>query len=477
MPTCKHPYPLTSVVDGGGGRYSQPHVNAIYHAITGMQPAFKKAKTETSDTEIRPNVQLPPKSTFPAPVIVPDDLLFLEGDDDPQTVEDFEEVRNRVTAERRTIYVVPPPTISEGLEVLEWPPTESKAAAESGRKRRAQTHGSVATRSPATGSTRRGDGGRPVESPQMEHLVEYLQAFYHDLPVKALAKSEPLAFVDWEDDVSSVGKTGAKAPQSPTRIGLAIGDEAVGIRCRPSKDGEFKAQLNLNDLLDVAIEILPKDAYALLMLVDHDLYEDDDDDFCCGRAYGGSRVAVVSTARYNPGLDETQQIDLAHSWPGSHCFKWVFRKHHGKRRFVFTRSEASRTERMAVTTPVSAVAAAIVAANKGRARLDASKREALWLGRVCKTASHELGHCFGIGHCGYYACIMQGTANIVEDTRQPPYLCPADLTKVLRATEASEKERYRALLEFCGKWKDDKMFAAFHAWLEVRLQQPDIITI
>ena len=62
----------------------------------------------------------------------------------------------------------------------------------------------------------------------------------------------------------------------------------------------FKAQLNLNDILDAAISALPEDAYALLLLVQKDLFEEEKDDFCCGRAYGGSRVAVASSARQNP---------------------------------------------------------------------------------------------------------------------------------------------------------------------------------
>ncbi|KAF2772499.1 hypothetical protein EJ03DRAFT_186081 [Teratosphaeria nubilosa] len=39
----------------------------------------------------------------------------------------------------------------------------------------------------------------------------------------------------------------------------------------------------------------------------------------------------------------------------------------------------------------------------------------LWLNRVCETASHELGHCLGIGHCAAnYAYVMQGTASPPE---------------------------------------------------------------
>ena len=64
---------------------------------------------------------------------------------------------------------------------------------------------------------------------------------------------------------------------------------------------------------------------------------------------------------------------------------------------------------------------------------------------------------------------MQGTAHITEDHRQPPYLCPVDLSKVLQATSADEKERYKALLKFCDSWEQDRMFAAYGAWIRMVL--------
>ena len=81
---------------------------------------------------------------------------------------------------------------------------------------------------------------------------------------------------------------------------MTTASEAIGIRFRACADGAFLYQLDLNDILDVVISVLPVDAYAFLLLVEHDLYENEDDDFCCGRAYGGSRCAIVSMARYNP---------------------------------------------------------------------------------------------------------------------------------------------------------------------------------
>ena len=64
---------------------------------------------------------------------------------------------------------------------------------------------------------------------------------------------------------------------------------------------------------------------------------------------------------------------------------------------------------------------------------------------------------------------MQGTASIIEDARQPPYLCPVDLVKVLRATGADERERYRALGEFCMRFREVHLFEAFGKWIEGRI--------
>lgn len=95
----------------------------------------------------------------------------------------------------------------------------------------------------------------------------------------------------------------------------------------------------------------------------------------------------------------------------------------------------------------------------------------LWLGRACRTASHELGHCLGIDHCVYYACCMQGTAGLAEDARQPPFLCPVDLAKMLHASGADPERRYLAILDFCNKHPHSHLFAAFAAWIRPQLSE------
>ncbi|KAL1771344.1 archaemetzincin-2 isoform X1 [Sigmodon hispidus] len=46
----------------------------------------------------------------------------------------------------------------------------------------------------------------------------------------------------------------------------------------------------------------------------------------------------------------------------------------------------------------------------------------LW--RSCKTLTHEIGHIFGLRHCQWLACLMQGSNHLEESDRPPLNLCP-----------------------------------------------------
>ncbi|KAG7392762.1 Archaemetzincin-1 [Phytophthora pseudosyringae] len=384
----------------------------------------------------------PEASTFPAPLVLPGDELSWDPKYDAQSLKSWlqEPDRNPVADERKTVYVVPVPAVAARVKhVKEW--VQPKLPADAAKK--------------AATATARPD---PTE------VVQYLAAFYTNLPVKLL--SEPkLQFTSWEDDRP------ARKRSKPSYIALSIGSEAVRIRARPSRDGIFGGQLNLDDILDAAIALLPSDAYALLLLVDHDLYEDEDDDFCCGRAYGGSRVAVVSSARYNPALDTAQEVEVKHAWPASHCQVYVdtcVRDATGDGAAP-TKKKAKMTEK--ASRPPSSTSAMQAAIRAFSSIPESSQSDAaLWLARFCRTASHELAHCFGIDHCVYYACSMQGSAGLSEDARQPPYLCPVDLAKMLHATGADSTERYKALLAFCERFEErDRTLVAFSAWLSAEL--------
>lgn len=169
-------------------------------------------------------------------------------------------------------------------------------------------------------------------------------------------------------------------------------------------------------------------------------------------------------------------------WPMSHCKAFV--------------DELCLVEDVAIKPPTKkqrdeskegAIRAAVDAANRcAESSNENMAVQALWFARLARTVSHELGHCFGIDHCVYYACNMQSTAGMKEDVRQPPYLCPVCEAKVCNAivkelSSGGEEDktswiskRCVALEEFCqrldSKGLQSAMWVGLEAWLSARAQ-------
>lgn len=406
-------------------------------------------------------------AAFPAPLVLPGDDIALDPKCPPQSLRSWLRLkeRNDVTSERNVIYLAPPPSFGGEVGFMKsWSqPVKSNGAVEV----------------------------ESIAPPNAQDVLDYLTAFYHPLPAKLL--NTPLAFYNWE----TPSRRSRNTP-TPRYVGLQTESELIGIRTRPCKDEMFPCQLNLDDLLDAAMSILPQDAYALLMLTEQDLYEHDDDLFCCGRAYGGSRVSVVSMARYNPLVDKRMGVENEHSWPASHCGEYVQSCCAlGSRESPPLKKKAKISSSHApLPDPTSATALALY----NHHHQQSTSFSSLYLARICRTASHELGHCFGFEHCIYYACIMQGSASLAEDARQPPYLCPVDLAKLRHAVsfEKEEKkkkknkkdkdkdaqdgeewveERYRALEKICSRMRErdgeegiGSFWGAFSIWIKGRLR-------
>ncbi|KAH6875681.1 hypothetical protein BKA58DRAFT_126172 [Alternaria rosae] len=420
--------------------------------------AAARASAETTSGRAPKSVKDHSIGTFPAPLVLPHDDLNYDPDSSPQSTKEWlnEECRNKVlsTTGRNKLYVVEVPGISKKADFMR--------------------HWVV-----PTGCDELKGEGKAGPSPSADHFVDYLTAFYHDMPVRLFPTA--LTWTSWGSNTKSA--KGCRSAALPKYIGLSHGDRCTRIRVRPAPDTAFPAQLNLDDILDTAISILPADAYAMVILVDHDIYESDDDDFCCGRAYGGSRVAVVQTARYNPALDEREgdEIDRSHMWPWSHCKTFV-----DDLCAVEDVKAKPATKRQKESSKSGAMKAAIQAATTYKPTSEVQEYQALWFSRLARTVSHELGHCFAVDHCVYYACNMQGTGSMKEDVRQPPYLCPVCEAKVAHAISGEMKggredekkewvkQRCQALRHFCerlgDKGMDSSMWQGLDGWLEKRLE-------
>ncbi|XP_007421676.2 archaemetzincin-2 isoform X1 [Python bivittatus] len=72
--------------------------------------------------------------------------------------------------------------------------------------------------------------------------------------------------------------------------------------------------------------------------------------------------------------------------------------------------------------------------------------------RSCKTLTHEIGHIFGLHHCQWLQCVMQGSNHLEESDRRPLDLCPVCLRKLQSVLGFSILERYKAL----QRWIEDE---------------------
>lgn len=90
----------------------------------------------------------------------------------------------------------------------------------------------------------------------------------------------------------------------------------------------------------------------------------------------------------------------------------------------------------------------------------------LLLRRSCKVLAHETAHMFGILHCIWYRCLINGSNHLAESHARPLHLCPVDLRKLQWNIGFDIMERYRHLLRFHAEAGfDDEV-----RWLERRIR-------
>jgi archaemetzincin len=141
-------------------------------------------------------------------------------------------------------------------------------------------------------------------------------------------------------------------------------------------------QILAGDVLDFLKSRVPSDAFCVLAITMEDLYPEPSWNFVFGQASLRERVGVYSFARYDPAFYGQPR------GPGY---------------------------------------------------------ETLLLRRSCKVLAHETGHMFGLAHCTFFNCLMNGSNHLAESDRRPLHLCPVCLRKLQWSIGFDVLERYRAL--------------------------------
>ncbi|MFT3784117.1 MAG: archaemetzincin [Nibricoccus sp.] len=89
------------------------------------------------------------------------------------------------------------------------------------------------------------------------------------------------------------------------------------------------------------------------------------------------------------------------------------------------------------------------------------------LRRSCKVLAHETAHMFGLPHCIYYQCLLNGANNLDEADTQPQHVCPICLRKLHFNIQFDPVVRYEELSKFykAQGWETDA------CWIERQLEK------
>jgi archaemetzincin len=146
-----------------------------------------------------------------------------------------------------------------------------------------------------------------------------------------------------------------------------------------------RRQILTEDVLRWLKDRLPTDAFCLLAITMEDLYPEASWNFVFGQASLTERVGVYSFGRYDPAFY-----------------------------------------------------------GQPRAKGD----DKLVLRRSMKVLTHETGHLFGLAHCIYFSCVMNGSNHLQESDQRQLHLCPVCLRKLQFSVGFDVVQWYEALAQF-----------------------------
>jgi archaemetzincin len=147
-------------------------------------------------------------------------------------------------------------------------------------------------------------------------------------------------------------------------------------------------QILTSDVLARLKKHIPSDAFCVLAITMEDLYPEPSWNFVFGQASLGERVGVYSFARYDPAF-------------------------YGEKR--------------------------------------GKDYEKVLLKRSCKVLVHETAHMFGLQHCIYFKCVLNGSNHLKESDSRPMHLCPVCIRKLQYSIGFDVVARYIKLLQFYKK--------------------------
>ena len=145
-------------------------------------------------------------------------------------------------------------------------------------------------------------------------------------------------------------------------------------------------QYNASDINSKMVKYVPNDAHCLVNILTDDLYPRKEWNFVFGLANYYQRVCVFSFARFDPNF-------------------------------------------FGLKRPINF--------------------DNYLLYRSCNTLTHEICHTFGLSHCIYYNCLMNGSNSLKEQIKRPLFECPICLRKLFEVIGFEPVERYKKMRDIC----------------------------
>lgn len=173
--------------------------------------------------------------------------------------------------------------------------------------------------------------------------------------------------------------------------------------CSRINAGTRAKQLLSTDILAELRALVPNDAYCVLGITSEDLYPEESWNFVFGQAMLSKRVGVYSLARYDQAFAG------------------------GKRKPGW---------------------------------------KTLYLKRSLQVLAHEAFHMFGVHHCIFYRCLMNGANSLYESDASPLFLCPVCLRKLYHVNKFDPVTRYEKLRSFYS----NNCLTAEVEWLDARIR-------